>query len=452
MSEKYEELLKKSLSKAKALYESFDKKNPIRVVSHIDADGLSSAGIVCNMLHREGIPFHASLIRDLSPEFIATIESNEPDRSSFIFSDMGSAQLDQLERLEKKIIILDHHKPLRETKDDSTAQVNAHLCGLDGSFEVSSSGLAFSFCMMLNPQNIWLAPLALAGTCGDRQNFGTGLNKKILNLALENKILQTELVMKLRGVNIQEAVVNSVDPFFTELSGDPEKTRDLLGKIGVPSQNRLESLGEGEKERLSSMLVTRLIKQGASPAGIESIWEDRYYTKFRESGDVANLSFMLDACGYLDKPGLALSYLLGDKKSMEEVEQTTGEYRKRVLNELMRISRVGVNMENGFDWIGVEDKKVTSEVINLSSVFLFNKKPLLALSRKKEKINVSARVSPALAKKGVDLADALGEAARSVGGYGGGHPVAAGAKIPLDKQEQFLNAFGLLIKKQLEVK
>ena len=68
----------------------------------------------------------------------------------------------------------------------------------------------------------------------------------------------------------------------------------------------------------------------------------------------------------------------------------------------------------------------------------FNKeKPILSLAYN-EYIDISARASQEMVENGVNLGKALKEAAESVGGIGGGHPIAAGAKIEKEKEEEFL--------------
>jgi len=53
-------------------------------------------------------------------------------------------------------------------------------------------------------------------------------------------------------------------------------------------------------------------------------------------------------------------------------------------------------------------------------------------------IKVSARASKKLIKTGLDLGKILKEAARIVGGRGGGHDIAAGAEIPKIKKTLFV--------------
>ena len=49
----------------------------------------------------------------------------------------------------------------------------------------------------------------------------------------------------------------------------------------------------------------------------------------------------------------------------------------------------------------------------------------------------------------MDLSIIMNRAAEIVGGYGGGHNVAAGATIPVDKEDQFLDIVEDMVASQL---
>jgi len=51
---------------------------------------------------------------------------------------------------------------------------------------------------------------------------------------------------------------------------------------------------------------------------------------------------------------------------------------------------------------------------------------------------VSARANLDLVKKGVNLGDLMREGCKIVGGEGGGHSIAAGARIPKEGVEKFM--------------
>jgi single-stranded DNA-specific DHH superfamily exonuclease len=443
MNQKLEELIKKSID----LLNSLPKDTTIHLISHIDADGIASAGIVCNALLKAKYQFQATLIRDLSPDFIKTLsEESKP----LIFCDMGSSQLQELEKLDRKILILDHHKPLHESTSNNLVQVNAHLCGIDGTFEACSASLAYSFAIKLDKHNQWLVPLALAGAMGDKQFLNKGYNKEILAQAINNNLVTPKIGLKLKGKTVKEAIEKSIDPFFTNYSGKPESSLDLLDGLGINPAQPLEGLDRAEAEKLLSQLVIELIKQGVPDKEIKELRKEKFYTHFRDCKTISNLSFMLDACGYLDKPGLGLACLLGDKEALIEARALQNEYKQRIIKELLRIETEGARELDCLLWVEIEDKKVASPVTNLSVVYLFNKKPLLSLAAQAAKLKISARATSPMLEKGIDLAEALEQAASAVGGYGGGHPIAAGASIPLESKPQFLKAIDQIIRKQLK--
>ena len=78
-------------------------------------------------------------------------------------------------------------------------------------------------------------------------------------------------------------------------------------------------------------------------------------------------------------------------------------------------------------------------------------KPIIAFGTTEEnELKISGRGNYELVRKGLKLGEALREASRPLGGEGGGHDVAAGAKIPLDKRDVFLKSVEALIAKQLK--
>ena len=90
-------------SRAAQLLLSVSRSSRIRVVSHYDADGISAAAVLCHMLYRAGYDFHVSLMRNPFTKGFERLahEQNE----LIIFSDMGSGQLDTIERLNSRVII-----------------------------------------------------------------------------------------------------------------------------------------------------------------------------------------------------------------------------------------------------------------------------------------------------------------------------------------------------------
>jgi len=75
--------------------------------------------------------------------------------------------------------------------------------------------------------------------------------------------------------------------------------------------------------------------------------------------------------------------------------------------------------------------------------------PILAFANADDGIKVSARGTKDLVARGLDLSTIMREAAKSVGGEGGGHQVAAGATIPPGKEQEFLSMVDRMVTQQL---
>ena len=110
---------------SKKLKNWIDSGNKIRVTSHLDADGLSAAGIIGKALVREGANFQIRIIRQLEKDFVLDLKKEKTKH--LIFSDMGAGQIKLLkEHLpDKEIIILDHHKPV-DPDYENLVHLNPH--------------------------------------------------------------------------------------------------------------------------------------------------------------------------------------------------------------------------------------------------------------------------------------------------------------------------------------
>ena len=63
---------------------------------------------------------------------------------------------------------------------------------------------------------------------------------------------------------------------------------------------------------------------------------------------------------------------------------------------------------------------------------------------------ISGRGNYDLVRAGLKLGEGLNKASKEFGGEGGGHDVAAGAKIPPEKKEDFLNLIDKIVAEQLK--
>ena len=135
-------LLNRAEEACNLLKKHLDQDHVVRVISHNDADGISAAGVVCNAITREKGKFHVTIVPRLKAEVLDKISQEK--YKLFFFCDMGSAWTQRIGQLKGDAIIADHHQTMDSTDQQETVvHVNPHLFGLDGTRDVSASGLSY---------------------------------------------------------------------------------------------------------------------------------------------------------------------------------------------------------------------------------------------------------------------------------------------------------------------
>jgi single-stranded-DNA-specific exonuclease len=130
-----EERFLASIEEAVKLYRKHvERGDPVRIVSHSDADGIAAGGILSLTAFRSGVPFKTTCEVRLDDEILKGI--SEEGFPLVIFSDIGSSYLDMVGRhlSSSDVIILDHHPPI-EVEEGGVVHINPVLHGLDGSRE-----------------------------------------------------------------------------------------------------------------------------------------------------------------------------------------------------------------------------------------------------------------------------------------------------------------------------
>ncbi|PKK85704.1 MAG: hypothetical protein CVT48_04335 [Thermoplasmata archaeon HGW-Thermoplasmata-1] len=425
----------------------------VRVVSHYDADGIAAAGILCNALVREGRRFHCSMIKGLSPNYVKSLAGESS--AIIIFADMGSSLIKEISELGVSAIILDHHRPVEDEAGDrhkDIVHVNAHICGIDGTYGACASTLAYRFAEELDKHNIRLAPLALAGAVGDRQDIGgfSGYNKEVYETALGNGFLARMKGIKLPQGELGSAVERSTDPYLVGYSGKKGSGIELLKKLGIKPGRKTAEMTAEEREKLSSFIVTELIGKGTPADWIKEVSGEMIYTDFMGCGTLCDLADTLNACGRTDRTAIALAALMGDSGAISEAFAAKEEYNAMILDAMTSLEKTDVVKMGHLQYFTAKDDSIAGVLAGLAINYLFDPAlPILALSRVGDKVKVSARATKPLVSSGCDLAASLSVAAEKFGGYGGGHPIAAGATIPANDEATFLKEMENIIASQM---
>ena len=190
--------MKEDYLKAKEIIESSED---IKIYSHTDCDGISSGAILSTILDRIGKKHEIEIVN------LDVLEDLPIEHELTIFSDLGSGQpVDKHANKDSKIIILDHHPPLREkdyndTVEHEILEINALYYGIDGSLEICGGGLCYLLAKEFGYDDLsWIGILAAVG---DMQNTKTGklvgMNNTILNDAKNEGLVKSETDLSLYG-------------------------------------------------------------------------------------------------------------------------------------------------------------------------------------------------------------------------------------------------------------
>jgi len=442
-------LLNRAEEASKLLKEHLDKDHVVRVISHNDSDGISAAGIICNTIAQEGGKFHVSLVPRLKDNVLDRLAREK--YKLFFFCDMGSGYVEKIGRLKGQAIIADHHQTMDSTGDDvkNLIHVNPHLFGLNGTQDVSASGVTY---LTVRPlEKLELTGLALVGAFGDMQYSEgfQGVNQTILTEALESGVVEEQEDLKIASKiePLYKALAHTFHPAIPSISGDLEGSQGFLEKIGISYGIKFTDLANEEKD----FLRERLVDLNPKIFG-------KVYSVPKEDPALRNLenySEILDACGKNKKHGVGLSICLGDRKSaIQEGVEFLKKYHDSLIKGVSWIRREGSQEMDHVQYIYTEDKEKkkimgTLATLGIDLDILNPEKPVITLSRMHDLVKISGRTTLEMTSKGVNLGFALEQASKSFNGAGGGHNIAAGAVIPYRELENFKNLVNDIISTQI---
>lgn len=418
----------------------------IRIISHYDADGISSAGIVCKTLLRKDIPFQTTIIKSLDSRFISSLARNPQE--TIVFLDMGSGHLEELEKIDAEVIVLDHHRPPRDSHKVNHA--NPHLFGIDGMTGASASAVSMLFAISMDERNWDMLPFAFAGIVGDRQHVRglEGINLYLLEEGIERGIVEIRKGSLIPYGVLEEELVHRFDPYLVGVSGSLKGARNLLSSIGIPPDTRGMDLEERQRRKLGSMMCLMLLEQGVEAQTLMTLTGDRYYFPSWDM-EAKELSSLLNACGRTNNEGIGLALALGDIEALVKAQSLRLTYINEVLRALNRIIKEGLTRMKNIQYFWNKKPGIAGVLCGIIMEYVADKdKPTVALTTRDDGVRISARATFKLLEKGVDLSEALGISAKAAGGSGGGHAIASGASVPVDRLNEFLHELDRIISEQ----
>ena len=458
-----------SINKAVDKFKSWDKNKTIRIISHLDADGISASAILIHVLNKENRKYSISIIPQLNREKI--IELSKENYPYFIFTDLGSGQIKELnELLNKEIIVLDHHKLDDAKANKNIIHINPHLQKIDGSKEISGAGVAYLFAVKLNKKNKELAHIPVIGAIGDVQEEKgefLKMNKEILQDAIANNKIEVKKGLRLFGMQtkpLHKVLEYCTDPYIPGVSGSESGAIQFLHQIGIEPKigsawKKVIHLTDSEMKKLVTGIIMKRINETKPEDVLGNIYLLPHEQKESPTKDAREFATLLNACGRMEKASFGIGACLGIKKDIQRALQTLAEYKKEIVTAINwyhdnKTSR-DITKENGLLIINAKDNISPTIIGTLASIIsksnsLKKNTYILSLARTLEKTTkVSLRISAN--DEDIDLRDVLKEIVAAAGGEFGGHQYAAGALIETKHEEKFIKAAKEILKnKSLE--
>lgn len=432
----------------------------IRLIGQYDADGICATAIAHEMLERLGKEFEFEILKQLYEEDVKQLA--EEDEELLLFVDIGSGQSELIQKhivdeAGKQAIVSDHHTPQIEDNPENSdfIHLNPHFLGHDGGEAISAAGMTYLLAEAVSEDNHDLIPYALIGATGDVQKQEgefLGFNQDLLERAENRGTITKRQGLHLYGRStkpLHKSLMYTSDPYLEGITNNESGAIQFLKSIGLDIRDNggfktLEDLTPAEEQQL----IHGLIKHGYD---VEPLLQNIYV--LQNGHGIDEFSTIINACGRLGEAEKGVKILLED--DLELAEKISKKYGREISSALRFVEENSDNQELIYeDGIGVIDAgdSIDADFIGTVTTItmsngLFSAPIVIGMAEaEKDRLKVSSRATKEAVENGLNLGEVVEQAATEVDGEGGGHNVAAGAKIPGEKKEEFVEKISEQVK------
>ena len=443
-----------------SFFSSLDSSVRVRVVSHFDCDGISAASILLKYFNRHGIRYTHTSVPHLDKRILKGFTSEE--FTHLVFIDLGSGYVDAIGDLfSVPVCILDHHACASDVRFPEHVRIlNPHLHGVDGSKDISASGVVYHALRPIDESMGKLSHLAVIGAVGDNQSQPefSGLNKKILDEACSEGVVRIRKMIRIDGglrKPLFRQLQQSSNLKIPGVSGTTEGGKALLEEANVPLRYEgrwlyYADLTQLQEERLAKAIIGRR-RDEQEPEDIYGyhyeVPSERKTSHLRDAGEY---STVLNACGRMERASMGVTLCLGSMGAREQVERIVQEYKDE-LTSVMTWFKEHANDEScmirgdGHLIIRAKDALRPSVIGTLGSMLTCSGMVpagtvviVTAHLPENNTLKISARSRDCQ----VNLRDVIAPVVSAKGGDAGGHVNAAGGLLDISQEEAFYEAIG----------
>ncbi len=428
------------------------KWEDVVVIGHYDADGIAATAIMVEALSRAGKNVKYVNLKQLYSDDLEKIQNMG---EHFIFVDFGAGQLPLLLRsFEKPFVVVDHHRKAAEYP----LMLHAEDLGAVGHRDVSGAGLSYLLAKELADVKD-MAKIAVVGAVGDmqmRKGRLVGINREILIDAVSTGDIFAYKDLSLYGRvsrPLPYMLMFSTDPILPGLTANESGCFRFLEMAGIDVKDgerwrTYVDLSQEERRKLFTALSYYLMRRGWNTERVSRLIGEVYditsedlHSPLREVREFATL---LNAAGRHGCPEVGVEVCRGDRGSKYEEALSLWNKHKRMLREgIAWVLERGVEETEYAYYFHARDR-IPAPIVGIVAGMVYGSglvptdRPIFAFAYEDGWVKVSARATHDLVARGVDLSVVMREASSRVGGEGGGHKPAAGARIPKGSEEDFL--------------
>ena len=452
MKEEFNVMLQSAVQKFRLV------NNPIKIITHNDADGISSAIILSEALRREGILFSLSCIKDLN-EKTAEEFANESYKTIFL-ADLGSGHLSLLQKYcnEKNVFIFDHHIP--EETEHNHVHINPLLAGYEGR-EINAAGVCYFFAKTMSEENKDLSYLALIGAEGDHQlqNPST-LHNEILNDALSTETISepTRELFSSFDVQVDKLLVTSTNPFIPRVTGNVVGAIEFLKECEVPKEGSLWPKYQDLTEQHKRTIIENICLRRALDENQEDLVKVTYLAT-KERRTLKELAEIFESCGRDNNAPRALGLYLQNKEDEKQALKCFQEYKRKMIqaiqwylqNKNAHLKTESLFLVNAHEHLPAEMVRVIANMLEKADTFEQERFIVVMAKENSEQTKVSIRFTGDISETNICLQKIITQLTSFVDGKAGGHKNRAGGYIATAREQEFVeHAKEILAKLALE--
>jgi single-stranded-DNA-specific exonuclease len=440
--------------------------NEVSIITHLDADGITSGSIMAMALRRMGARFSLRTVSDLNSSVVEKMKAD--GRDFYVITDLGGGWASHLRKaLGDKWVIIDHHEITEEEilTDDGGQILNPWKFGIDGGREVSAGGMAYMVASALDFKNRDLSAIAVVSAVADLQDQGDkrsffGLNAEILKTAQSLGLVSVDLDIILTGREtrpLHEALAYTLFHYIDGLTWNTEGCYLLLKNAGIKLKDnggRWRALAEFSQEEKSAIVEAVAKFVATSDKRVSDLLLDDLigyiYTLAREDKrsqlrDAREFSTMLNACGRIGKAGVGIAICMGDRN----IASSAGE---EIMNTYKMTLRRNISTIFTEKWRLADDSKSTfvngdgildEDMLGAVSTLLSRSpslrgRVLFVRTLTKDGSYKFSSKKCLDCKSQANLGVIMRQCSKALNGEGGGHSSAACCSIPSSALEDFI--------------